>query len=370
MLLIFESITLTPLGLEPVDGRKGNTMNSISNYYVTTFYKFIKLNDVVAIQKDLENKAEELNIKGLIILGTEGFNATIAAPSAQAFTAWEQFVQDYFQLPELFFKDSESHKPPFRRFKVKVREEIVTTGIPEMVPPEGKNFHLTPDQWNRVLKEEKDFVMIDTRNWYEYKIGTFKGALNPNIEKFTDFPKYIENQGITKDKKMLIFCTGGIRCEKGILELQKQGYNNVFQLEGGIINYMKEHPRDQFEGECFVFDHRVALDADLKPSTQYGLCPHCGQPSDIKVVCKRCDTEELLCADCSQLEFKKDTCSKNCAHQYQLHPGRKGLRQVVPFEAEKLKAAGSDQIPTIRVSKTKVVKVNEKGLAQTVPAKE
>lgn len=344
-------------------------MAATSNYYVTTFYKFIKLADVPAVQKDLETKADELNVKGLVILGTEGFNSTCAAASLESFEAWKQFIREYFHAPELFFKDSISDKAPFRRFKVKIREEIVTTGIPGVMPPEGKNHHLSPAEWNRVLKEEDDFVMIDTRNWYEYKIGTFKGALNPNIEKFTDFPEYIEKQGISKDKKMLIFCTGGIRCEKGILELQKQGYDNVFQLEGGIINYMKEFPNDQFEGECFVFDHRVALDQNLQPSQKYGLCPHCGQPSEIKITCKRCDSEELICVDCSELEFKKDTCSKNCAHQYKLHPGKKGPKQIVPFEIEKLNNTGVSEIPTIRVSKTKVVTVNHKGESETVSVK-
>lgn len=344
-------------------------MTATSKHYVTTFYKFLKLSDVPAVQKDLENKAEELNVKGLVILGAEGFNSTISASSLESFEAWKQFIREYFNAPQLFFKDSESHKAPFRRFKVKIREEIVTTGIPEVMPPEGKNHHLTPAEWNQVMKEEKDFVMIDTRNWYEYKIGTFKGALNPDIEKFTDFPQYIEEQGIPKDKKMLIFCTGGIRCEKGILELQKQGYDNVFQLEGGIINYMKEYPNDQFEGECFVFDHRVALDQNLQPSTKYGLCPHCGQPSEIKIECKRCDSEELICVDCAEVEFKKDTCSKNCAHQFKLHPGKKGPKQIVPFEIEKLKAEGADEIPTIRVSKTKVVTVNAKGESVTVSDK-
>lgn len=344
-------------------------MTFSSNYYVTTYYKFIKLADVPAVQKDLENKADELNVKGLVILGTEGFNSTCAASTVESFEAWKQFIREYFKTPDLFFKDSVSPKAPFRRFKAKIREEIVTTGIPEMMPPEGVNHHLTPTEWNRVMKEEKDFVMIDTRNWYEYKIGTFKGALNPNIEKFTDFPQYIESQGISKDKKMLIFCTGGIRCEKGILELQDKGYNNVYQLEGGILNYMKEYPRDQFEGECFVFDHRVALDADLQPSQKYGLCPHCGQPSEVKIECKRCDSEELICVDCMKVEHKQDTCSKNCAHQWKLHPGRKGPKQIVPFEIEKLARDGESEIPTIRVSKTKVVTVNSKGESETVSVK-
>ncbi len=302
--------------------------NSASSYYVTAFYKFIRLEDPSKVQADLENKAVELKIKGLVILGHEGFNSTCAAPSLESFAAWKEFIRSYFNFPDLFFKDSESDKAPFKIFKVKIREEIVTTGIPEVMPPDGKNYHLSPAEWNKVIKEEKDYVMIDTRNWYEYKIGTFSGALNPDIEKFTEFPEYIEEQGISKEKKMLIFCTGGIRCEKGILELQKQGYNNVFQLDGGIINYMKEFPNDEFKGECFVFDHRVALDQELKPSKQYGLCPHCGQPSEVKITCKRCDTEELVCVDCMKLEWKNVTCSKNCAYQYKLHPERKAPKQL------------------------------------------
>lgn len=341
-------------------------MKSSPAYSIAAFYKFIKISDPHAVQKDLEQKADELNIKGLVILGHEGFNSTCAAATQEEFEQWKEFIRKYFKSSELFFKDSFSEKAPFRRFKVKIRDEIVTTGIPEIMPPEGKNQHLTPSEWNQVMKVENDYVMIDTRNWYEYKIGTFKGALNPNIEKFTEFPQYIEQQGIAKDKKMLIFCTGGIRCEKGILELQKQGYNNVFQLEGGIINYMKEYPNDQFEGECFVFDHRVALDQDLKPSTKYGLCPHCGQPSEIKIDCLRCDTQELICSGCAEIEYKKQTCSKNCAHQWKLHPGKKGQKQIVPFEIEKMNSQGEEELPEIIVTKTKKVVLNKKGEAITV----
>ena len=122
-------------------------------------------------------------------------------------------------------------------------------------------------------------------------------------------------------------CRKGRGTHGALLELQRQGYNNVYQLEGGIINYMEKHPEDQFEGECFVFDQRVALDAELKPSTKYGLCPHCGQPAATKVECKRCDTHALICDDCEKLEWKNVTCCKNCAYQFQLHPERKGVKQ-------------------------------------------
>lgn len=305
-------------------------MQKNDNYYVTTFYSFKKLKNLEKIQQELELQARAFQMTGLVILGPEGFNATVSFTSAADRQSFQDFIRLFFGVPQLVFKDSESHRAPFRRFKVKIREEIVTAGIPEMSPDNPQNHHLSPSEWNRVLKEEKDVLVVDTRNWYETKIGTFKNAVNPQIDKFTEFPQYVEKNPIAKDQKMLIFCTGGIRCEKGILELQRQGFENVYQLDGGILNYLKEFPNDQFEGECFVFDHRVAVDQNLRPTNKYGLCPHCGQPSEIKISCRRCDTEELICVDCEKLEYKKDTCSKNCAHHYKLHPERKAPRQRVP----------------------------------------
>ncbi len=337
-------------------------------YFISAFYHFKRLENLETIKADLEKKADELNVRGLLVLGHEGINTTCSSPSKENLALFKKWIISYFDAPQIAFKDSESDRPPFRRYKVKIREEIVTAGLPDVMPPEGKNHHLTPNEWNRVLKEEKDYVMIDTRNWYEYNIGTFKGALNPNIEKFTDFPEYIEKQGISKDKKMLIFCTGGIRCEKGILELQKQGFDQVYQLEGGILNYLEQYPHDQYEGECFVFDHRVSVDQNLAPSQRYTLCPHCGQPADTEIECKRCDFHEKICVTCTQEEFKKDTCSKNCAHQWKLHPGRKGARQLLPFELENLSEKFGDQIETkeIRVTRKKVTRLNSKGQAETV----
>lgn len=306
--------------------------NALENtYYVSTFYRFTPFQNPEDVKKLLEEQAKTLQIRGLIIIGTEGLNATASANNAENMLLFKKFICELVKTPDLFFKDSVSNKNPFRRFKVKIREEIVTLGTPELIPPEGVNHHLTPEEWNQVLENEKDYLLIDTRNWYETKIGTFKGAINPGIDKFTEFPEYVEKHQIPKDKKMLIFCTGGIRCEKGILELQRQGFDNVYQLEGGIINYLQQFPERNYEGECFVFDHRVALDQDLNPTKKYGLCPHCGQPSNVEITCKRCDSHELICENCHELEWKKDTCSKNCAYQYELHPDRKAPAQVKLF---------------------------------------
>lgn len=306
-------------------------------YFVSTFYKFKPLKNLEETKKALENTATELHVRGLLIIGSEGFNATISSYSKKGLQDYKQFIRDYFQEPDLFFKDTVSPSvSPFRRFKVKIREEIVTLGAPELHPNTENNNHLEPEEWDQVLKNESDYLLIDTRNWYETKIGTFNGAINPGIDQFTEFPEWMQKNNYDKNKKVLIFCTGGIRCEKGILELQEQGYKNIYQLNGGIINYLMQKPNSEFKGECFVFDHRVALTQELMPTQQYGLCPHCGQPSMIEISCKRCDTHELICDDCIKLDYKKDTCSKNCAYQYELHPNAKATKQLVPYELEKL----------------------------------
>lgn len=319
---------------------KYSHMRTPCKYSVTAFYHFFDPMAVRGFSKrtpeslevikgDLFRLAEAHKIQGLLVLGPEGINSTCAAKDPEDLKNFKQALKEYFSLSDLNFKDSQSEIRPFKKYLIKIRKEIVTAGLPGVLPPE-RNFHLSPKEWNQTLEEDKDAVLIDTRNWYEHKIGTFKGSLNPNIEKFTEFPDYLEKQKISKDKKLLIFCTGGIRCEKGILELQKKGYNNVHQLEGGILKYLEEYPDRNFEGECFVFDHRVALDQKLRPSKKYGLCPHCGQPAHTFIKCKRCDHETQVCELCLELPFKKETCSKNCAYQYKLHPERKAPRVKPP----------------------------------------
>jgi len=305
-----------------------------AHYFISTFYKFKHVANPEQLKLSLEELAAKTQTIGLIIVGHEGLNATVASPTVDNLNEFKAGVLQLLDLTDLMFKDSEADVMPFRRFKVKIRNEIVTLGTPELAPDTEKNHHLSPSEWNNVLKNEKDYVMIDTRNWYETKIGTFKGAVNPKTDQFTEFPKFMEKNNFAKDKKVLIFCTGGIRCEKGILELQRQGYDEVYQLEGGILNYLKEYPNDQFEGECFVFDHRVAVDQNLAATEKYKLCPHCGQPADTPVECKRCDTHTAICEDCATLTWKQDTCSKNCAYQYELHPDRKGERQILPYQSE------------------------------------
>jgi UPF0176 protein len=326
--------------LEPHNKEKDATtmtqpISENQTHFITAYYKFIAIENVETTKLFFETTAKKNNILGLIIIAPEGFNSTVSAKNKTDLENYKSEILKHFQLDTINFKDSTSHKPPFRRLSIKLRSEIVTLGTPELRPPEGKNYHLSPTEWNAVMKNERDNItVIDTRNWYETKIGTFTNAVNPKTDYFTEFPQFMESQNISKDKKVLIFCTGGIRCEKGILDLHKQGYNNVYQLDGGILNYLKEYPNDEFQGECFVFDHRVSVDQNLQPTTKYDLCPHCGQPAATEIDCKRCDTHQFICEDCAVIDWKKETCSKNCAHHLELHPDRKGPKQILPFEVE------------------------------------
>lgn len=299
-------------------------------WWIGAGYAFfpIPAEDLVGVEASLREMARERQLTGLVIMATEGLNMTLAG-NKQDLEIMENQIRGWAKQSDWEFKWSQANTAPFRRFQVKTRDEIVTIGLPETHPPGPKNHHLSPEEWDRVLKEEsEEIVLIDTRNAYETEIGKFKGALTPEIEEFTEFPKYFEELKIPKDKKVLIYCTGGIRCEKGILAVQEKGYENVFQLQGGILKYLEEFPNSEFEGECFVFDNRVAVDQNLAPTQVYTLCPKCGQPAKEEINCVRCDKIFKICHHCmKEAELKPMTCSKNCDHHWELSPGKKGKTQ-------------------------------------------
>ncbi len=284
---------------------------------ITAFYKFIKIqeSEINRVQSDLLKAGELASLTGLIILASEGVNGTISSTPLEL----ENFKLSLAQIlkcSNIQFKNSWAEKNPFRRFKVKIRPEIVTIGDPNLHPGEGKNNHLTPTEWNNVIENE-DVILIDTRNQYETELGKFNGALDPNLNTFQDFANFVDAANLPKDKKILMYCTGGIRCEKAILEMQRKGYENVFQLEGGILKYIEEYPNKYYQGECFVFDHRVSVDQDLTPSKKFHLCAHCGNPGDQIIPCQNCSSPSKICTACSNSPHLL-SCSKNCSYHLNL----------------------------------------------------
>ena len=302
-------------------------MNQAKPIAITSFYFFQPLKDLPSVQTFFESYAQEHSMRGLMILANEGVNATLSCCDDQSRSELEKTIQEYFKIPRLSFKHSQSPFEVFKAFRVKVRPEIVTLGTPELCPALDSHKSLTPKEWHQVLTEEKDFLLIDTRNWYETKIGKFKNAWTPNTDQFTEFPQALEKKNIPKDKKILIYCTGGIRCEKGILEMERRGYKNVYQLQGGILKYLEEFPRGEFEGECFVFDKRMAVDCHLVPTEQYTFCPHTGQPASELIECVRCGHWAKIATEVLDDPVRSITCSKNCAYHWNRSPDQKGLHQ-------------------------------------------
>lgn len=276
---------------------------------ITSFYRFTPLTTPIQnnMIQELEGLAKRQGLRGLVLIGPEGINSTCSG-TRQAIDELKNLVRT---IGVEDFKDSQADKHPFNKFSVKIKDEIVTIGQPGLTPESAMNFHLSPEEWEAALNDP-DTVVLDTRNDYEVDIGKFKNAVDFRIQEFGEFPDALAKSGIDRSKKVLMYCTGGIRCEKAILEANKQGYNNVFQLQGGILNYLEKLPHKSFEGECFVFDYRVAVDQELKPTELYDLCPHCGQPSNLPIVCAQCGTAGEICSRCAS--SGADTCSKNCAH--------------------------------------------------------
>lgn len=234
------------------------------NYVVVAFYKFISLKDYEFLRQPLLLEMQKNAIKGTIILASEGINGTFSGEE-NAVRIFIEYLTINFGLQDVSFKKNYCEYNPFDKTKVKLRPEIVTLGVQGVNPEELTGERINPDEWNNLISDP-EVLVIDTRNDYEVKLGTFKNAINPETQNFRDFPSFVdENLSAHKNKKIAMFCTGGIRCEKSTAYLKKQGFESVYQLEGGILAYLANvQPNDSlWEGNCFVFDNRVAVDKEL-----------------------------------------------------------------------------------------------------------
>ncbi|MEW5860922.1 MAG: rhodanese-related sulfurtransferase [Cyanobacteriota bacterium] len=245
---------------------------------VVTFYKFVKLPDFAEKQDPLLSHCEAQSIRGTILLAAEGINGTIAG-SRQAIDSVLSFLRSDPRLVDLEHKESYADSPPFDRMKVRLKKEIVTLGLPEIDPSDRVGTYVSPQEWNELISDP-EVTIIDTRNDYEVSIGTFQGAQNPKTASFRQFPDYVRNDlDPTKHKKVALFCTGGIRCEKATSFMMAEGFQEVYHLKGGILKYLEEVPPEEslWQGECFVFDQRVAVREGLEIGT-HQMCPSCGHP--------------------------------------------------------------------------------------------
>ena len=250
----------------------------MTDYVVCALYKFVRLENYVELREPLKALMEEHEIRGTLLLAYEGINGTVASSreGIDALLAW--FKQDE-RLANIVYKESHDSEQPFNRTKVKLKKEIVTLGVEGIDPRHVVGTYVKPTEWNELISDPEVFV-VDTRNDYEIEIGTFKHAVNPKTETFRELPEYVaENLDPKKHKKVAMFCTGGIRCEKSTAYMKEQGFEEVYHLEGGILKYLEEVPQEEslWEGDCYVFDGRVAVNHQLEKS-DYELCKACRLP--------------------------------------------------------------------------------------------
>ena len=245
---------------------------------VAAVYKFVKLTDCAAMRKPLLAQCDTLGITGTLLLAEEGINGTIAGTRSGIDRILAYLRRDP-RLADLEHKESAAGQPPFYRMKVKLKKEIVTMGVAGIDPTELAGHYVKPEDWNALINDP-EVLLIDTRNDYEVEVGTFKGALDPRITTFREFPEYVKkNIDPQRKPRVAMFCTGGIRCEKASAYMLQQGFSEVYHLQGGILKYLENVPAEEslWQGECFVFDQRVAVGQGLAPG-HYELCYGCSRP--------------------------------------------------------------------------------------------
>lgn len=245
---------------------------------VAAMYRFVSLPDFEEIQPPLLRFCKQQNIKGTLLLAKEGINGTVSG-SRQAIDALLTYLRRDPRLAAIEHKESFYQQQPFYRMKVKLKKEIVTMGVEGIDPNHVVGTYVEAKDWNDLISDP-DVVVVDTRNDYEYAIGTFTNAVNPKTTTFREFPEYVkQNLDPKQHKKVAMFCTGGIRCEKSTAYMKEQGFDEVYHLKGGILKYFEEVPAEDslWQGECFVFDNRVAVNHKLEKG-QYDQCHGCRYP--------------------------------------------------------------------------------------------
>ena len=305
------------------------------DYVVCALYHFVRLDDHGSLKQPLMRLMNHHGIRGTLLLAAEGINGTVAG-KRKAIDQLLEWLQAHDAFKNLVYKESYTDSQPFSRTKVKLKKEIVTMGVEDIDPNDIVGTYVKPQQWNDLINDP-DVVLVDTRNDYEVAIGTFKGALNPATETFREFPAYVQDNLDNKQhKKVAMFCTGGIRCEKSTAYLKQQGFDEVYHLEGGILKYLEEVPEDNslWQGECFVFDNRVSVDHNLEKG-QYDQCYGCRMPITEEDKEHKHYLQGISCHHCFD---KTDAAQKSryVERQHQIELAKKRGEQHIGGEMEEL----------------------------------
>jgi UPF0176 protein len=295
----------------------------MSKYLVTAFYHFAKNKQYVELQKPILEFCQKQQLKGTILLATEGINGTIAGNN-KSVALFHDYIKNDVLFNGLFknleHKESWSNENPFYRMKVRLKKEIVALGVEGVSPTKQVGQYVRPEDWNELISDP-DTIIIDTRNDYEVDIGTFKNAINPKTKTFREFPEYVDkNLDPAKHKKIAMFCTGGIRCEKATSLMLEKGFNEVYHLQGGILKYLEKVPENDslWNGECFVFDQRVAVKHDLIEG-DYDQCYACRHPLSPDEMKSKDYKPGISCPYCiDHLSLEKKHSLRERQHQIEL----------------------------------------------------
>jgi UPF0176 protein len=279
------------------------------NCEVILYYKFTPVEDPETMVEEHKSFCKKLGLKGRIYIGIEGINGTLGGTPEQI-NAYKKYMTAIDGFNDIDFKTDACDEIPFARLKCKTRDEIVALHT-KADPDDGGNY-LSPHQWKQVMESDDNYVMIDVRNDYESKIGHFEGAVMPQVENFYEFPKWLDRLQVSKDKKVLMYCTGGIRCEKFSALMKQQGWQDVNQLEGGILKYRKDEGGEHFKGKCFVFDDRLAVPVNEEDMEPIACCEITGKPADTYINCANMECNKLFVCSEEGARLMEGCCSEEC----------------------------------------------------------
>ena len=298
---------------------------------VVSFFRFLNLPYPDGLRQTLEARCDQLGLLGTILVADEGINGTVAG-SKDAIQALLDFLRKELSLDQpLEARWTDADEAPFRRLRVRKKREIVALGRADLRPHEGTGRHLSPREWNRLL-DDPETLLIDTRNHYEIEVGTFPGAVDPQTDSFREFPEFAKTlEPVDRQRPVAMFCTGGIRCEKASALMQELGFENVNQLDGGVLNYLDQvaDEENRWQGECFVFDSRVAVDRDLAEGG-YVQCHACRRPLSSHDLKSSDYREGVSCPKCVD-ELEEDRAERLEERRRQVMLARRrGTRHIGP----------------------------------------
>ncbi|HMU43759.1 MAG TPA: rhodanese-related sulfurtransferase [Ignavibacteriaceae bacterium] len=282
----------------------------MNKYKILSFYKYVDVAEPEVFAKEHLDWCLQNSVKGKVYIAKEGINGSIFGDEA-ATTKYKNHLTGYKIFEDVWFKETETDVEAFTKMHVRVKDEIVNSQL--KVDLKNTAPKLTPEQLFNFYKEGKDFIIVDARNDYESKLGRFKNAITPQVKHFRDWPKAVESLEQFKNKTIITYCTGGIRCEKASAYMREHGFNNVYQIHGGILNYIQQYPDTYWEGSMFVFDERKVVEPNTKEELKYiAKCHHCGKPASYHINCHNVECDKLIIV-CQECKIKYNyCCSENC----------------------------------------------------------